>query len=45
MAERTTRSQIESSFHHYLAAFGKRPAKSYGDVGGWGLDYDYARRR
>ena len=40
MAERTTKSQIRSSFEHYLKAIGKRPAKSWNDVGGWGLDYN-----
>lgn len=40
MAERTTKSQINSSFDHYLKAMGKRPATAYNDVGGWGLDYN-----
>ena len=40
MAERTTKSQILSSFQHYLDAIGKRPARSYDDVGGWELDFN-----
>jgi hypothetical protein len=40
MAERITKSQIESSFNHYLHAMGKRHARAHNDVGGWGLDYN-----
>lgn len=42
MAERTTKSQIHAAFDHYLKAIGKRPARAWNDVGGWGLDYNPA---
>lgn len=40
MSDRITKSNIESTFEHYLKAIKKRKAKSWNDLGGWLYDYN-----
>ncbi len=40
MSRSFTAKSVEGLFEHFVAACGKRRARSYSDVGGWGLDYN-----
>jgi hypothetical protein len=40
MSDRYTRKDAESAFVRLREVCGKRHAESYGDVGGWRLDYN-----